>query len=559
MQQARVPFDIPSRLGYNSDMKLAIFKTVILLLAPVMQLLLSPARLPDEAAAQTAARSSATLVVGLLSDPGTLNPLYASSTQAKDIIERMFLKLMDEESDFVRFRPRLAERWSFSSDGLELTVHLRRDVTWHDGAPCTASDVVFTWECQIDTLVSWSGRHIKDRIAAVEVIDDYTVRFRYSNRYPYQLMDANDGVILPRHLLERIPREELRTCDFSRHPVGNGPYRLARWESKQYLILEKNPDYYDGETVAIERIVFRIVPDMITLISQLKAGEIDCLESIPPDDALSIERGYDRLRLYTYPSRSMTFISWNCTKEPFTDDEIRRALGMAIDRRAIIETVWRGMAEVCGSPMHPVLWACDDAIEALPFDPAASRNMLEACGWIDQDGDGVLERDGKKFSFEMIANYGNQQRIDIMTMVQAQLKEIGVNVELRVLEWNAFIERITGFGYDSCVMGWKVGTRADLMEFWHSSSIGSGGMNISGFRDPEVDTQISEARNALDREAAQKLWSACQRKIYRAQPFCFIAVPYEIYALDRRFAHVEPSPITFFYNLEKWTITGDRR
>lgn len=542
-------------------MKPAVFRPAVLLLTAVFQLLLLPSSTcpTGHAAAQTGERSGTTLVIGLLSDPGTLNPLYASSTQAKDIVERMFLKLLDEESDFVRFRPRLAESWSFSSDGLQLTFHLRRDVTWHDGTPCTAHDVKFTWECQTDTLVSWPGRHLKDRITAVDVLDDYTVRFQYSNPYPYQLMDANDGVILPRHLLDRIAKEKLRTCDFNRSPVGNGPYRFTRWESKQYLILEKNPDYYNAGTVKIERIVFRIIPDMITLLSQLKAGEIDCLESIPPDDAESIKREFPQLRLYTYPSRSMTFISWNCTNELLGDEEVRRALGMAIDRRAIIETVWRGMAEECRSPMHPVLWAFDTAIEALPFNPAASRAILEAHGWSDRNGDSVLDREGEAFSLEMISNYGNQQRIDIMTMVQAQLKKIGVNVELRVLGWNAFIEQITGFEYDSCVMGWKVGTRADLMEFWHSSSIGSGGMNIAGFRDPIVDVRIGEARNTLDREAARKLWNDCQRIIYQAQPFCFIAVPYEIYALDRRFTNVEPNPITFFYNLEEWGITGDPR
>ena len=542
-------------------MSRALPRTFLLLLAISTCLLALPAngRAAGRLMGRTTDHPDATLIVGLLSDPGTLNPLYASSSQAKDIIGLMFLTLLREESGFVDFRPSLAERWEFSPDRLELTFHLRRDVTWHDGAPVTARDVEFTWECQTDTLVSWRGRHLKDRIAAVEVIDDFTVRFRYTTVYPYQLMDANDGVILPRHLLGDIPRDRLRTCEFGRHPVGNGPYRFSRWESKQYVSLERAPrESVDGPP-EVGRIVFRIVPDMVTLLAQLRAGEIDCLESIPPLDAVSLRRENEGLKLYTYPSRSMTFISWNCTRAPLDNRDVRRALGMAIDRASIIETVWHGMAEECRSPMHPVLWAYDDSIPAIPYDPVAAVALLRAAGWEDSDGDGVLDRDGRELSLEMIANYGNQQRLDIMTMAQAQLEQIGVRIEQRVLEWNTFIERITGGNYDSCVMGWKVGTRADLKEFWHSGSTGSGGMNIAGFADPVVDAQIMKARDLVDREAARTIWHDCQRRIYQAQPFCFLAVPYEIYALDARFANVEPSPITFFYNIEEWRVSGALR
>jgi peptide/nickel transport system substrate-binding protein len=542
-------------------MKPATSRTAFVLLAALLPMLaaFNCSILFSPAAAQDTADKDRTLVVGLLSDPGTLNPLYASSTQAKDIIERMFLKLLDEESDFLRFRPRLAQSWNFSPDGLALTFNLRRDVLWHDGTPFTAHDVTFTWECQIDTLVSWSGRHLKERIISVEAIDDYTVRFHFSNRYPYQLMDANDGVILPKHILGAIPRDQLRTCEFSRRPVGNGPYRFLQWESKQYLTIEKNPGYYDRGKLNIDRVVFKIVPDMVTLLAQLKAGDIDCLESIPPDDALAIEREYDDLQIYTYPSRSMTFISWNCTRDLFSSAEIRRALGMAIDRRLIIDTVWRGLAEECRSPMHPILWAFDAGMDALPHDPARARAVLAENGWSDRDNNGILEKNGEEFSFEMIANHGSQQRIDIMTMVQAQLKEIGVKVDLRILEWNTFIQQIIKIEYDSCVMGWKVGTRADLKEFWHSSAVGGGGMNISGYSDAAVDSLIEAARNTLDPGDARQLWSACQERIYRAQPFLFLAVPSEVYALEKRFGNVEPNAITFFRNLEEWVLRADQR
>lgn len=499
---------------------------------------------------------SSTLVVGVLSDPGSLNPLVVSSSQVQDMVERMFLKLLEEEDDFVHFRPRLAASWSFSPDSLEVTFELRRDVRWHDGVPCTAWDVLFTYECQVDTVVSWRGRHLKDRIGSVEVVDSFTVRFRFTSRYPNQLMDANDGVILPRHILAGIPREEIRTCDFGRRPVGNGPFRFVRWEPKQYLELERNPDYYERGLPAVKRLVYRIVPDMVTLETQLRTGEIDCLESILPMDARVLEKSNPEIRVYAYPSRSMTFVSWNLKKELFADRKVRRALAMAVDRKRIIDTVWMGMARECKSPMHPILWAYDDSIHPVPYDPSGAREMLEEEGWRDLDGDGVLEKNGKPFRFELITNYGNSQRRDILTMVKAELEAIGVDVRGRVMEWNTFVDRVVGGSYDACVMGWKVGTRVDLKEFWHSSAVGRGGFNISGYADPSVDELIEQARASTDMDRARKLWSLIQRKIYYDQPFLFIAVPYEVTGLHGRFVDVHPSPASFFKGLRYWKISA---
>ena len=154
----------------------------------------------------------------------------------------------------------------------------------------------------------------------------------------------------------------------------------------------------------------------------------------------------------------------------------------------------------------------------------------------------------------MVTNYGNQQRVDIATMMQAQLAAIGVKVNIRVLEWNTFVERLVTTEYESCVMGWKVGTRADLTEFWHSASTGRAGMNISGYRNAEVDRLITAAKNTLDVGEAKRLWSECQRIIYSDQPFMFLAIPFEVVGLSGKFSGVEPNAISFFANLREWDI-----
>jgi peptide/nickel transport system substrate-binding protein len=494
------------------------------------------------------------LIIGALSDPATLNPLVSTTTEEMDIIERIFLKLLDEQDDFLTFHPRLARSWKFSEDGLAITFELRNDVKWTDGTPCTAHDVRFTWELQKDTTIAWPHRDLKDRISNVEIIGDHTVRFHFTQRYPYQLMDANDGVIVPKHLLAEIPHDQFHNHSFGRRPVGNGPFLLKEWVSNQYIELAPNPDYYEQGKPHLKRVVFRFAPDGLSLLMQLKAGEIDCLEAIPPEAVVELNRDYKHIRIYKYPSRDVTFIAWNQKNDLFADRDVRRALTMAIDRKAIIETLMNGMGVECKSPMSPLIWAYDPNIEPLPFDAEKSKRILSEHGWRDTDADGVIDKDGKPFEFEMNTNSGTQLRVDIMTMAEAYLKKVGVKVNIRPLEWNHFIDKVIASDLSSWVLGWGLETKADLGGHWHSRASEPGGYNRFYYNNAVVDSLIDLARNTMDPELARDLWYRCQRIIYEDQPLTFIAIPYEVNGLHSRFKGVRASPISFFINLRDWHV-----
>lgn len=498
------------------------------------------------------ASGGGSVVVGLLSEPKSLNPLVASSTQSQDIINLMFLTLLVEEADFLSFKPNLAERWSYSEDSLSITFRLRDDVRWHDGEPVRAADVRFTWQMQVDPRVGWASRSLKDRIDDVEIVDDHTVTFRFAGRYPYQLHDANDGVVVPSHLLAAVPPDSMRTSGFGRKPIGNGPYRFARWIPGQYIELERDANYYLEGRPYLERVGFRIVPDMTSLVTQLKAGEIDCLESVPLDALPDIEKHYPDITIYEYMSRGMVFIVWNLESELFADREVRRALAMAIDAQEIVDTLWRGMANVSDSPMHPVLWAHDADMQPIAYDPERARVELARAGWVDSNNDGVLDKNGRRFEFEMTVNQGMQVRADVMTMAQEYLRRVGIKVNARVLEWGAFMDGVVKGDFASCVLGWKVGTRADLFSFWHSSASPPGGFNASRYRNARVDELIELARSTPDIRQAGELWHECQRIIYEDQPIFFLAVPHDVVALRKKFCGVEPNAHGFFVNLPEW-------
>jgi peptide/nickel transport system substrate-binding protein len=500
-----------------------------------------------------------TLVVGTRAEPKTLNPIAITASEGHQIAGLVFLKLLEEQDDFMSFEPQLASSWTWSDDSLAVTFDLRPDARWSDGKPVSAGDVRFTWELHVDTTVAWPSASIKSKIRDVEVKSERTVVFYFKERYLYQLMDANDGVILPKHLLDGVPRAEIKSAPFGRAPVGNGPYALTRWEPGQYLELSANPLYFGnagGATPRVRRVVFKFVPDAVTLAAQLKAGEIDLLESVQPGDLAGLRASRPDLDVYTVPSRRMSFVAWNEKRAPFDDREVRRALTMGIDRAEIIQTVWQGYASECASPIVPLLWAFDPTIRPLPFDAGAARARLAERGYQDTDGDGVLDRDGRPLRFELLVNDA-QNRVDVVTLVQAHLKRVGVRVDLRVMEYGAYIERILATEYDAAFVEWKTTTKVDLTGLFHSKSMRPKGFNFVSYSNPEVDRAIDEALTKTDTASARALWNSVQRMIYDDQPYTFIAVPKEITAVDGRFCNVSPSALSFFVNVGEWGVEPD--
>jgi peptide/nickel transport system substrate-binding protein len=498
------------------------------------------------------ALDATTLVVGTRAEPKTLNPVAITASESQQIAALLFQKLLEEQDDFMSFKPQLARSWVFSADSLDVTFLLRDDARWSDGEPVTASDVRFTWEVETDTTVAWPSASIKAHIRDVEVKDPHTVVFHFDQRSIYQLMDANDGVILPSHLLASIPRRELKSAPFGRAPVGNGPYVLSRWDAGQLIELARNPKYA-GTPPRVERVVIKFVPDAVTLTAQLQAGEIDLLESVQASDLAGIKARRGDVQILDTPSRRLSFVAWNATRAPFDNAVVRTAMTAGIDRRAIIANVWGGHARECTSPIVPLLWAYDPSIKAIKYDAKGARAALEKLGWRDTNADGVLDRGGKPFEFELLVNDA-QNRVDIATLIQAQLKLAGVKVDVRVMEYGAYIDRILAMDYDAAVVEWKVQTKVDLTQLFATSASRPNGYNFVGYSNAAVDRLIDKALAERDMRSARPLWSRVQRVIYLDQPYTFIAVPDELTAVDDRFCNVKPSPISIFAHIIDWRI-----
>jgi peptide/nickel transport system substrate-binding protein len=499
-----------------------------------------------------------TVVFGVPTEPDNLLDVVSTTRAAQDIIDQMFLGLTEVGEDLLSHEPALARSWDTAEDGRAITYHLAPEARWHDGVPVTAHDVRFTYELHADPEVGFSARSWKEFITDVVVEDDHTVTFRFDRRYPYQHMDAGVGAILPKHRLEKVPRDQLETCEFARHPVGNGPFRFVKWEAQQFVELAANEDYFEGRP-SLDRIVFRVIPDRTVLLAQLETGAIDVMEDPPPHEVRRLERSVPNVRIERFPNRTYAYIGWDSTNPLFASARVRRALGMGIDRDEIIEALCYGYARPALGPIHPELWAYNEELTELPFDPDAARRVLAEEGWTDTDGDGWLDRDGQVFEFELQTNHDNRIRMDAAVMIQSQLKDLGVKVLPRNYEWTVLWDSVIRHSYETAVLvGWSVGLKVDLKPIWHSASLGQK-FNHTGYSNPEVDRLIDEALSKETLEEARPLWRLAQERIVRDQPYTFLFILDKIFAVNERVQGTKPDFRGFYLNLEDWWIPSSKR
>jgi len=524
------------------------------------------------------------LVAGLNAEPESLNPLTALSQTSRNVIDLVFRRLADIDSDLVNFSPVLAKSWEISATELSITFHLRTDVTWHDGRPFSAKDVVFTHQLCVNPDLGWDGISFKENIKSVVAKNDSTVIFRFKQTSPSMLMDAVEGHIVPEHLLRDVPPEKLFECDFNRHPVGCGPFVFTEWRPQQFIILEKNPHYYLNGKPHLERIVFKIVPDNVSLHQQLLGGDIDLAEGLLPADLNRLkdawEKGQSPFRPVNYLGRQYDFIGWNLVEPKcfqklnklptnlkfnfaewliphhlFGSQAVRAALTMAIDRKKITEIANSGQAIPMNGPVPPIIWAYNPAANKIwEYDPAHARKILKAEGWRDIDGDGILEKDGQKFRFEMITNTGNVRRQHVLTLLQEQFKAVGVEMIPRPVDPGLFASRIIPTrDYDALLFGWSVGLKMELAPLFHSSSFFQP-FHFTSYYSPKFDSLEEKARTTLEPDSARLEWDRIANLLSTDLPYTWLYYKLECSAIHKRFRNVIVDQRGMYNNVEDWWI-----
>lgn len=514
---------------------------------------------PASAARSATPQKGGAVAIAWTADIAGVNEVIVPSSNAtNDVLFQLFDHLVEEQPDFTEhaptMAPQLAKSWDWSEDRKQLTFHLEEKAVWSDGVPVTAEDVRFSWQAQRHPDIAWSDASAKEFITDVEVVDPHTARFHFSRAYAKQLLDANEGMILPKHAWSKIPFSEWRKNGdwFRRNVVTSGPFLLESWKPQQEIVLVRNDRYFQPDRPLLDRAVLRIVPEGASQIAQLLAGEVDFATNVQPTDAPRIQAD-PRLEQLAIPFRNFIFVAWNNQRPPFDDPEIRRALTLGIDRQKIVETLWGSYAKVAVSPILSFVWAHDKSMRGLPYDPTEARRILAAKGFRDADGDGVVERGGKPLRFDLPTNTGNQQRIDATVMIQAQLAAVGIAAVPRVVEFNALTAALDEGDYDSVLLGLGMDTSLDLTTLLHTRSIGAGN-NLARYSNPEVDRLIDEAAGQRDLEAMVPRIHRIEAILEREQPATFLWESKRLMGMNRRLRDAKPSPIYMLWNLRDWWV-----
>jgi peptide/nickel transport system substrate-binding protein len=529
----------------------------------VLVFAVSCARAPEEARAPAAGdipeaeRFGGTLVIGAEADADAIVPTSAFAVTGTDVMARLFASLGRTNDDMVSYRPELAASWDTTADGKSLTFHLRPDARWHDGAPIRAGDVVFTLDACRDPRAAWPHVRWLEHITGVTALDSLTVRFDFDAVYPYMLMDANVARPMPRHLLGGVAPESLRSAAFNRAPVGSGPFRFAEWRPQERIVLDANRDAFDGRPY-VDRIVWKIIPDQTRLLEEIKSGEIDVYCKVPPHAVAALETN-PAIRVVRVPSRSYVFLGWQNTHAILRDRDVRRALGMAVDRKRIFETLAYGLGTLTPGPIMPFQASFDSTAAPLPYDPAESRRLLAAAGFRDADGDGVLERGGKPFVIEMLTNANSELRKEIIVAVQEDLAKVGVKIVPAIAEWTTYVDRLNTKRFESVCGGWSVSIKEDLSSVWHSRAI-AGNNNNCSFSNATADSLLDLLATERDPERRKAINRAVQRILIDDAPACFLFNLDDVHAFRSAVRNARPTTYSWANNIERWYLApGERR
>jgi len=496
------------------------------------------------------------IVEGSIGDASNLIPIISSDSTSHGIASMVYNGLVKYDKD-INIVGDLAESWEVSRDGLVITFHLRRGVKWHDGYPFTAEDVLFTYKITIDpkTPTAYSGDFLK--VKKAEVLDDYTFRVTYDRPFAPALMSWGSPV-LPAHLLAG---KDITTSPLARHPVGTGPYIFKDWAPGQKIVLVSNPDYFEGRPY-IDGYIMRIIPDTATMFLELRADGIDRMNLTPLQYTRQTENNLFRKNFnkYRYLSFSYTYLGYNLKNPLFTDKRVRQAIAYGINKEEIIQGILLGLGKEATGPYKPGTWVYNPNVKRYPYNPGKARELLAAAGWRDTDGDGILDKDGQPFVFEIMTNQGNEIRAKTAEIIQRRLSEIGIKVKIRVLEWAAFVnDFINKRRFDVTILGWTIPLDPDLYDVWHSSKTGPQELNFISYKNDEVDKLIEKGRGTFDQKERKKYYDRIQEILAEEQPYLFLYVPDALPIIHARFRGIEPAPLGIGYNFIKWYVPKEEQ
>jgi peptide/nickel transport system substrate-binding protein len=532
----------------------------------------------------TASLRTETVVIGIANDFDHLNPLLIQFSISREVCMLLYPKLVQAEYDSasgdVRFLPMLATQWEFSPDGKRATFYLRRDAKWEDGVPITSADLKFSYRLYATPAVASTRQHyvsdlVRDKNGeidfenAIQTPNDTTLILNFQNPLaPNIVLDHfYDLMPIAKHRFESIEPKMLRAKSAELPIVSAGAFRVEKWERQHELVLVRNERSILPYPAKLKRLIFRVIPDYTTRLTAFKSGEIDVMMGsggIAPKDAQEIERTDSNKKIHAIQNRLFDSVVWLCVDgeayrkrkelKPhvlFGDKRVRQALTFAINREAIVEGyIGEGKATIVNTSLSPAYKKLlNPMLHDYAYNPEKALSLLKEAGW-RKGNDGFLQKEGMRFSFTLAMPKGNDRRAYAGTIIQQNLREIGIDCKLETLEMALFNQRQNEYRLDAALSGLSAETLPFQLVIWAEDSP----FNSSVFRHARLSQVIEELAKPQPPEKEVALWHEYQAIQHDEQPRTFLYYYDEFEGFHSRIKNVKVSMLAILFNAHEWEL-----
>ena len=490
--------------------------------------------------------------------PQKITPILAEDVYGRRVGDMVCETLAEFDAETLEITGQLAEAWQYDPEGYWLRVKLRENINFSDGVEVTAEDVHYSFHDYINNpeLETESIRSIMTSIEDVEIISDKVVEFTFNQPDAYNLQAAMMFYILPKHFYSELTPAQINQS--TALLMGSGPFKLDnldidnQWSPGTDVVLVRNEQYWATKP-PLQSIRFRTITEDIARLTEFRNGNASMiLPSSPQFTEVSREPGWDEKAYslnWVNMRSSYSFIGWQCglrngkTQTPFHDKRVRQAMTMLLDRQLIINDIYNGIGEVATGPNNAPSPASPPDIEPWPYNPERAKELLEEAGWIDRDGDSILENErGDEFSFELTRATGGQTIERFQKYLIDQCASVGIRCSAKIVDWSLYDQILKNRDFDAITLGWSASApESDPKQIWHTDSIQNQGHNFIQW-DAGQDQNIDAIKSTLEFEERMDLFHKFNYLVHEEQPYTFLRVSPWLRFINKDFQNVHPYP-----------------
>jgi len=508
-----------------------------------------------------------TMVVATPAEPTTLLPPLVASISDRQLSDLLYDRLAEIGDDLNTvgdrgFTKRLAERWDWSPDSLSIAFHLNPRARWHDGQPVRASDVRYSFNLMRDPALGSSAAPLITNIDSVAVRDSLTAVVYFKKHTPEEFYDFTYQVsILPEHVLGNTPAAQMKTAEAARRGIGSGRFRLAHWETGKRVEIVADTANYRGRP-KLDRVVFSLSPDFNSAVGRFFAGDADFFEALRSEHLPRLATDSAR-RAVRFPGMQYAYLAFNLAdpKQPsaphpiFADRATRRALTMAVDRRAMLRNVFDTLGILLYGPFPRALTVADTSLPQLPYDTLRARTLLDSIGWI-AGPDGIRSKNGQRLAFAISVPSSSAARSQYAVLLQDAFRRVGAAVTVDKIDFGGFVAKQDARGFDAEMNSYNPDpSPSGYKQMWTTAGIGNGGANFSSYSNPAVDS----ATNAFDPARTRAYARRAFEQIIEDAPGIWLYEPPSIAGIHKRIRTTGARADEYWAGMADWWIPAAER